>query len=164
VDYFHANADRFEEPGAWIVCSGGFSASRGDAAIPEEHREGPLMRLELIRQGVPNSLIKVESDSGSTTANFCNCLDAGLFGAGDFSPNSSLGVVTHPQHMQRVRRVTWALGITDVQPILTAEADYSLREIASNMVSTAGVTGAASLRGREELITRLRRSARALGL
>ena len=155
VEYFHANSGRFRDPTAWVICTGGCSGRRTHLA-PVESREGPLMRRELVRHGVPESIIRVEADSRTTVTNFANCLERGLLDPRDFGADRALGIVTHPHHMRRARHIALTLGIPGVHAIPTRETDSPLWEIAALLVTTVGTGSVESLRRREELITRIR--------
>ena len=154
--HYFDNRKRFEEPDAWILCSGGWPRfGRGMSAPPDDAREGLLAARHLFGQGVPSKLLHTATNSYSTVTNLTEAQRDGYLDPEDFDVEDPLGFVSNPNHLRRCIKVVKKLGIDEavIQPLPTDEADSRLRELIVGGVYSAGLafaSGAASLERREE--------------
>ena len=157
LDIFHDNPRPFRSRGAYVVCTGGYGLLAADIQPPTDrkYREGPLMANRLVEHGVPSELIRVEDESTSTLTNLTYSLRGGYIDIGDLSPESPLGLVSHPHHLRRIADIAHKLDIIDVRPIPTPEADNRKKEAilrATYQLVLCGAKGPGALKQRENLI------------
>lgn len=100
--YYKANLGRI----AMLLCSGGFQevASRGKVMRPpkdESEAAKQADRLET-KWDVPQELLAVEGNSGSTFDNFIKSIEAGYLAPGEFDPDNPLAISASRCHSWRV--------------------------------------------------------------
>jgi hypothetical protein len=89
-----------------LLCSGGFAevASRGKATRPPEGVNEAAMQADWLetKWGVPEELLAIEGNSGSTFDNFIRSIEAGYLIPGEFDPDNPLAVSASRCHSWRV--------------------------------------------------------------
>lgn len=160
LQQYYAHEKQFGSREAYVVCTGGYGLLAAGVTPPAEHkwREGPLLADMLLENGVPGRLIRVEDDSISTITNLTYSLDGGYIDVTDFSPESPLGLVSHPRHLDRVGDAARRLSITDIEKIPTTQEDDRTREAlqrAAYKMLLLGAYGTEALEHRERLVAEL---------
>lgn len=157
LQQYYANKKQFGSREAYVVCTGGYGLLAAGVTAPAERkwREGPLLADKLMNNGVPSKLIRIEDDSTSSITNLTYSLAGGYIDAADFTPESPLGLVSHPHHLDRIGDAARRLAIADIEKIPTTEEDGRKREIllrAVYRVILLGAYGAEALERRENMV------------
>jgi uncharacterized SAM-binding protein YcdF (DUF218 family) len=176
VDYVAAHPAAFAPDRARIVFTGGWAeASEGAPQPPDGFREADLMRAAAREAGLDRHAdLRVETRSRSTLENLLHTAEDGLLDGHTFTPEHPLGLVSHRDHLPRIRilagRVLGLHGaaLLDV-PAAGGEVPAGRRgEPVARAVARLGYLGvrdaAGLLRRERRLVALMRRAERVLGV
>lgn len=107
------HSDGFDARRGQILITGGYGARLADAPPCREQREGALMAAYIMREyNVPSSRLLVEDGSTNTIENWKNSLgEFPNFFEGCRLGQETLALVSHPNHLVRVRYIGEQLGL-----------------------------------------------------
>lgn len=155
LQYYGDNEMLFRSPRARVICSGGYGLLAAGIDRPDNplEREGIITADYLVAEGVPARIIDVEADSTSTLKNLTNSIALNYIQPTVYNPERRLGIVSHPNHIERAVFVAGKLGIREevIQRIPTDEQDSRRQELMLRCLYRAVLLGA---HGSAELIER----------
>lgn len=138
-----------------IILTGGAGLTAVGMELPtdESWSEARLMADYLTVNDVPHYLVETEINSTSTTTNITNILEAGLVVLDELSPEKPLGLVSHPNHLNRISDTFHTLEIKDLEKLPTPEKDNYLRELAHRALNRAILFGIDNITGSNDAKT-----------